>query len=524
MSNLISSESLIANSNQKILEQITRRQSKKHKDLADLASIKSVVDQAARTVLREEFSSYLEGKKQLSPGQVKAIKREFVHQKAMIIAAYNLGLLHTLVAIQHSPRERISLEQLNALVTQATLNVLGDMALSYKLGKKRLSEKQIKKIGIEFENLKAKVNQTAKAAADYQALTAHQYMAMISRIRERQMAPAEDEKLFKETLLADYYQVMGCIVSYGEWKEGETVLGPGHGLPDYKVHKVIKNEQGLQIVVLEPLTKAGIPASPIFCCRGTTANLHNFLDDLNHHIGDYSFQASREEIGKTLQKLAENYGPAIITGHSLGGAIAQLITATFGDRKTTTGKPQIEAVHHFCAPGVGQQAANRFRKIPKESRPKVYQYYHARDIVPLAGGPHLPTDKITLIGSVKITDFLSTQLIQWAHSWTQLISESRKVKFKATSLKQPKREFAQLWLEGIRRKISSIAQKIIRKKIESEKKLKETITTLQSFLESKENIRSDVVRQSLEEERKLKEAEKREQKRRLRTAPTHLMH
>lgn len=76
---------------------------------------------------------------------------------------------------------------------------------------------------------------------------------------------------------------MGCEVSYGNWQEGAVILGPHPQLPNYRVHEVIKNKYGLQMIVLTPdlpLSESNKDFPPIFCCRGTTSNLHNIIDDM----------------------------------------------------------------------------------------------------------------------------------------------------------------------------------------------------------------------------------------------------
>ena len=48
---------------------------------------------------------------------------------------------------------------------------------------------------------------------------------------------------------------------------------------------------------------------------------------MSHYIGQYSFQDSKDEIVKVMKEVTKEYGSAVVTGHSLGGAIAQAITA-----------------------------------------------------------------------------------------------------------------------------------------------------------------------------------------------------
>ncbi len=73
----------------------------------------------------------------------------------------------------------------------------------------------------------------------------------------------------------------------------------------------------------------GKPLAPVVAFRGT-ANGGGALDDLNDQgIGTFQFSRNEKEIQNALAK-AEGPAAPDVTGHSLGGALAQLAAARFG--------------------------------------------------------------------------------------------------------------------------------------------------------------------------------------------------
>ncbi len=158
---------------------------------------------------------------------------------------------------------------------------------------------------------------------------------------------------------------------------------------DYKVSQVITNERGLQILVLESSDQQ---KPVIFCCRGT--KLHrwqNIIDNLSKSIGSYSFKESKSDIEAALKTMEKRGRKVVITGHSLGGAVAQQIVAHF--------PKYIEAAYTFNAPGVGKRVANLFEqnKAALSVNPKIYHVRHTSDFVFHAGGAHLQaTEEIKL--------------------------------------------------------------------------------------------------------------------------------
>ncbi len=119
----------------------------------------------------------------------------------------------------------------------------------------------------------------------------------------------------------------------------------------------------------------GNPLKPVVAFRGT-ANAGGALDDANGRgIGTFQFSRNARDI---KQVLSQTKGPGVplVTGHSLGGALAQLAAARFGS--------MVGNVVTFQAPGIHKQEAD---KIDPDKH-KSTHYRAAGDLVSDAGEAH----------------------------------------------------------------------------------------------------------------------------------------
>lgn len=120
----------------------------------------------------------------------------------------------------------------------------------------------------------------------------------------------------------------------------------------------------------------GAPA-PVVALRGT-ANMKGVQDDVNKQgVGSYQFRANRGTIAGMLSAAG---GGAVVCGHSLGGALAQL---------TAVHLSGVARVVTFQSPGISKDDADAFKakqaKAAPEDRITSTHYRKDGDIVHAAG-------------------------------------------------------------------------------------------------------------------------------------------
>lgn len=101
------------------------------------------------------------------------------------------------------------------------------------------------------------------------------------------------------------------------------------------------------------------------------------------HDGFYKvFESIAEDVLYQVHKLRAKYSTAhvIITGHSLGGAVAALCSFYF----STIKEIPVHELYTFGEPRVGD---SKFTVMIKEAIPHIYRVTHYRDVV-----PHLPQE------------------------------------------------------------------------------------------------------------------------------------
>src|SRR6185312_7066038 len=116
---------------------------------------------------------------------------------------------------------------------------------------------------------------------------------------------------------------------------------------------VIHGRDGLAMMAFVPLKGFEDRRRPVLAFRGTD-DAKDVADDLDPAgVGAAQMAANEGTIGKTLVGL-EAYGMApAVTGHSLGGALAQMAAARFPDL--------VAKVVTFQSPGIPQKMANRVK-------------------------------------------------------------------------------------------------------------------------------------------------------------------
>ena len=154
-----------------------------------------------------------------------------------------------------------------------------------------------------------------------------------------------------------------------------------------------RTQTGLNFFVLEP--RGGCDGRPVVVFSGTEPDdLKDIKTDLEFQIGADHFQ-SAESLGLSaiLRALKVTHGQRPdVTGHSLGGALAQLAALTWPDL--------VGDVVTFQAPGLTRLNAARGTKGRAEHAPDfgVHHYVGDSDIVHKAGQRHLPGRTILVTG------------------------------------------------------------------------------------------------------------------------------
>lgn len=119
--------------------------------------------------------------------------------------------------------------------------------------------------------------------------------------------------------------------------------------------------------------------APVLAIRGTYSPGGASTDLDFDQVGDNQFQANESHIKYLLQKAGVKVD---ITGHSLGGAVAQIIATKFPQK--------IKNVVTFQAPGINSKTFSIFENILEKDRPTVVHHIARYDLVDLAGFYRLP--------------------------------------------------------------------------------------------------------------------------------------
>jgi hypothetical protein len=123
---------------------------------------------------------------------------------------------------------------------------------------------------------------------------------------------------------------------------------------------------------------------PVLTFKGTTPSMSgDVLADVDPvSVGFTAFKAKQKAIQALI---AQAGGKVVVTGHSLGGALAQHAASAFTSN--------VSKVVTFQAPGISQEQTRQFNQnvgaLDEEDRPEVVHHLATGDIVDLAGGKHL---------------------------------------------------------------------------------------------------------------------------------------
>jgi hypothetical protein len=142
---------------------------------------------------------------------------------------------------------------------------------------------------------------------------------------------------------------------------------------------------GFRAVLIYP--KPGSGKLPLLAIRGTQpgtdrSDLETIATDLDQAaVGAEQFRLNSLLIQALLTKAG---GRADVTGHSLGGAMAQHTAVNFSS--------MVSHVVTFQSPGIDQESVDRFNDIPEELRPVATHHIVTGDVVDKAGAANIGGD------------------------------------------------------------------------------------------------------------------------------------
>jgi len=182
-------------------------------------------------------------------------------------------------------------------------------------------------------------------------------------------------------------------------------IGDIIGQPDFfkyaplQVQNIISDHHGFRAVVLVPAEQEGkITSSAMILFQGTVPKFQSILDDMVHTIGSRSFQRNAEAIKKTIEEVYAKFGPVTLLGHSMGAAIGQLATLEFSSLVTKCRLYNGPGIQYVMETKEFEEKMQSFDLC--KVHPKVVHIWHPGDLVPYAGGKHLPADKMYIMGEI----------------------------------------------------------------------------------------------------------------------------
>lgn len=214
-----------------------------------------------------------------------------------------------------------------------------------------------------------------------------------------------------------YLEILTKALIYREMGIGALIPAPNPNDPQkidyYKIAQKIVTGKGFTADLLTPLDpESKLPS--ILVCSGSNFHpsgldaLSSYISDMEYNLGDEAYTSAVNELRALMQKI--DTGSLIVTGHSLGGNLAQQIAARFPDK--------LQRVVTYNAPGVSKEVNATFKENSKElnGKLKIDIYQTSTDIVDLAGGLHIGynNDKT----EVSLTRFyLENPLTTFAHTY-----------------------------------------------------------------------------------------------------------
>ena len=154
----------------------------------------------------------------------------------------------------------------------------------------------------------------------------------------------------------------------------------------FRAGKPVHGVHGFAMMSFVPV--AGSDRAPVLAFRGTD-DLKDLSDDLNPKgVGMYQLAANEGKIAAALAALQGHGQAPAVTGHSLGGALAQLAAARFPDL--------VSKIVTFQAPGISKKMSARIEDSNQQAaaagKPELLSHHFSikDDLVSQAGETHTP--------------------------------------------------------------------------------------------------------------------------------------
>lgn len=238
-------------------------------------------------------------------------------------------------------------------------------------------------------------------------------------VQREESTDAKGAKLADEGKLEGdaFYEQIAHVIAYRDLTVGQVIAGQKGG-PQYKVEELlgdgsVDNFRAVGLVPAEEYDptsgKDKEKFHPILAFRGTQpTKATDLLTDTDMGgVGYNYFQRHRKEIAAWLATHAD--AKSVVTGHSLGGALAQMATTYFPSL--------IHRTFTYSAPGVSSDTAEIAENQQKrlgDKMPGTQHYITQGDLVTKAGDTHIP-GKMTKFTPDKALNPLAAHSLSFLH-------------------------------------------------------------------------------------------------------------
>lgn len=200
----------------------------------------------------------------------------------------------------------------------------------------------------------------------------------------------------------------------------DKVFPTPNGVGEYTVQAIIRSPKshGFQAIILEP---KNTEEPPLLIIRGSISEQKARLGDnadanwssnftIGKAVGQDIFSAMKDTILSEMQKVYKHnpdHKPFTVMGHSLGGAMAQLLTADQVTTRVDDNKYLIGKLHTFGSPGILRTQVHHFREqqnLRGNDPVEIHRVIEKYDLVPTTGKP-LDWDHMVITCTQNLRDY-----------------------------------------------------------------------------------------------------------------------